>query len=33
LLWDAHRYQTAAARAFMAIARKTTKSAQTIRAS
>lgn len=32
LLWDAHRYQTAAARAFMAIARKTTKSAQTTRA-
>lgn len=28
LLWDAHRYQTAAARAFMAIARSTTKSAQ-----
>ncbi|MDB5618732.1 LysR substrate-binding domain-containing protein [Tardiphaga sp.] len=26
LLWDAHRYQTAAARAFMAIARSTTKS-------
>ena len=25
LLWDAHRYQTAAARAFMAIARSTTK--------
>jgi DNA-binding transcriptional LysR family regulator len=25
LLWDAHRYQTAAARAFMAIARKTTR--------
>jgi LysR family cyn operon transcriptional activator len=33
LLWDAHRYQTAAARAFMAIARKTTKNAQTTRAS
>lgn len=25
LLWDAHRYQTAAARAFMAITRKTIK--------
>lgn len=33
LLWDAHRYQTAAARAFMAIARKTTKSTQAVRGS
>jgi LysR family cyn operon transcriptional activator len=33
LLWDAHRYQTAAARAFMGVARSITRSANPIRGS
>jgi DNA-binding transcriptional LysR family regulator len=33
LLWDAHRYQTAAARAFMGIARSITRNAQPTRGS